>query len=83
MGSKTEADKMDGKSFPILEDLAEDEDLNIKVTNASKAGRKNRFGRKRASNMEGKPSELCTSQRGLLQILFRVVVSLSKTSHRG
>ncbi len=31
MGSKTEADKMDGKSFPILEDLAEDEDLNIKV----------------------------------------------------
>ncbi|CAM9495618.1 unnamed protein product [Scytosiphon promiscuus] len=32
MGSKTEADKMDGKSFPILEDLAEDEDLNIKVT---------------------------------------------------
>lgn len=35
MGSKTEADKMDGKSFPILEDLAEDEDLNIKVGTAA------------------------------------------------
>lgn len=31
MGSKTEADKLDSKSFPILEDLAEEEDLNIKV----------------------------------------------------
>lgn len=32
MGSKTEADKLDSKSFPILEDLAEEEDLNIKVS---------------------------------------------------
>eukprot|EP00752_Nemacystus_decipiens_P010886 g9679.t1 len=32
MGSKTEADKLDSKSFPILEDLAEEEDVNIKVT---------------------------------------------------
>lgn len=31
MGSKTEKDKMDGKSFPILEDLGEEEDANIKV----------------------------------------------------
>eukprot|EP00904_Undaria_pinnatifida_P011352 jgi/Undpi1/7347/HiC_scaffold_22.g09820.m1 len=32
MGSKTEKDKMDGKSFPILDDLSEEEDENIKVT---------------------------------------------------
>ncbi|CAM9972532.1 unnamed protein product, partial [Ectocarpus sp. 12 AP-2014] len=32
MGSKTEADKMDSESFPILEDLEEVEDTNIKVT---------------------------------------------------
>ncbi|CBJ28685.1 conserved unknown protein [Ectocarpus siliculosus] len=32
MGSKTEADKMDSESFPILEDLEEAEDTNIKVT---------------------------------------------------
>lgn len=31
MGSKTEADKMDSESFPILEDLEEAEDINIKV----------------------------------------------------
>lgn len=35
MGSKTEKDKMDGKSFPILEDLGEEEDANIKVRRAS------------------------------------------------
>ena len=35
MGSKTEADKMDDKSFPILEDLGEEEDVNIKVRQAS------------------------------------------------
>lgn len=34
MGSKTEKDKMDGKSFPILEDLGEEEDANIKVRRA-------------------------------------------------
>ncbi|CAM9425922.1 unnamed protein product [Pylaiella littoralis] len=31
-GKKTEAEKMDGKSFPILDDLEEAEDLHIKVT---------------------------------------------------
>lgn len=34
MGSKTEKDKMDGKSFPILDDLSEEEDENIKVQRA-------------------------------------------------